>query len=134
MFFLSKKQKFMTLYTKYDKNYVIYTMLDWYTINYLYPKSFERFSNVMFPNVGVVSLSTLEFYDTKKLYQFFDKEGVYLNVEMYNPHQWVFTISLSNGIVFGPTQDSKKNREEVECAGFVECFKIMDKIIRDKSQ
>jgi hypothetical protein len=35
--------------------------------------------------------------------------------------------------VFGPTQDSKKNREEVECAGFVECFKIMDKIIRDKS-
>ena len=53
-------------------------MLDWYTINYLYPKSFERFSNVMFPNVGVVSLWTLEFYDTKKLYQFFDKEGVYL--------------------------------------------------------
>jgi hypothetical protein len=109
-------------------------MLDWYTINYLYPKSFERFSNVMFPNVGVVSLSTLEFYDSKKLYQFFDKEGVYLNVEMYNPHQWVFSVSLSNGIVFGPTQESKKNREDVEYDGFVECFKIMDKIIRDKTQ
>lgn len=109
-------------------------MLDWYTINYLYPKSFERFSNVMFPNVGVVSLSTLEFYDTKKLYQFFDKEGVYLNVEMYNPYQWVFTISLSNGIVFGPTQESKKSREDVEYAGFVECFKIMDKILREKPQ
>jgi hypothetical protein len=95
-------------------------MLDWYTINYLYPKSFERFSNVMFPNVGVVSLSTLEFYDAKKLYQFFDKEGVYLNVEMYNPHQWVFSVSLSNGIVFGPTQESKKNREDVVFDGKVQ--------------
>jgi hypothetical protein len=36
--------------------------------------------------------------------------------------------------VFGPTQESKKNREDVEYDGFVECFKIMDKIIRDKTQ
>jgi hypothetical protein len=86
----------------------------------------------MFPNVGVLSLSTLEFYDTKKLYQFFDREGVYLTVEMYNPHQWVFTVSLHNGVVFGPTQDSKPTREEVELDGFMECFKILDKILRDR--
>ena len=108
--------------------------MDWYVIEYLYPNAFSKFKTTMFPNVGILSISTLGFYDSKKLYQFFDKEGVYLNVEMYNPHQWVFTISLSNGIVFGPTQDSKKNREDVEYAGFVECFKIMDKIIRDKTQ
>jgi hypothetical protein len=104
-------------------------MLDWYTIEYLYHESFKRFTEVMFPNVGVLSVSTLCVYDTKKLYQFFDKEGVYLTVEMYNPHQWVFTISLSNGIVFGPTQDSKKTREECETEGFMDCFKILDKML-----
>lgn len=107
-------------------------MIDWYTIEYLYPNSFKRFSELMFPNVGVISLSTLGFYDTKKLYQFFDKEGVYLTIEMYNPHQWVFSVSLHNGIVFGPTQDSKTTREDTETDGFVECFKILDKILRDK--
>jgi len=106
--------------------------MDWYTIEYLYPNSFSRFIKTMFPNVGVLSLSTLECYDTKKLYHFFDKEGVFLTIEMYNPHQWVFTVSLQNGIVFGPTQDSKPTREDVECDGFCECFKILDKIIRDK--
>ena len=103
--------------------------MDWYVIEYLYPVAFERFKSVMFPNVGVISLSTLGLYDSKKLYQFFDKEGVYLTVEMYNPHQWVFTISLKNVIVFGPTQDSRTNREETETDGFLECFKILNKII-----
>jgi hypothetical protein len=107
-------------------------MLDWYTVEYLYPNSFKRFSDSMFPNVGVISLSTLGVYDTKKLYQFFDKEGVYLTIEMYNPHQWVFTVSLHNGIVFGPTQDSKTTREDTETDGFLECFKILDKILRDR--
>ena len=106
--------------------------MDWYTVEYLYPKSFKRFTDVMFPNVGVISLSTLEFYDTKKLYQFFDKEGVYLTVEMYNPKQWVFCISLHNGVVFGPTQDSRTTREETEVDGFLECFKKLDKLIRDR--
>ncbi len=106
--------------------------MDWYTIEYLYPNSFGKFIKTMFPNVGVLSLSTLECYDTKKLYRFFDKEGVYLTIEMYNPHQWVFTISLQNGIVFGPTQESKLTREDIECDGFNECFKILDKILRDK--
>ncbi len=81
----------------------------------------------MFPNVGVISLSTLTFFDEKKLYKFFDKEGVYLNVEMYNPNQWVCSISLENGMVFGPTQDSMANREEVETIGFFECFKVLEK-------
>lgn len=107
-------------------------MIDWYTIEYLYPKAFNTFSKKMFPNVGVLSISTLEFYDMKKLYQFFDREGVYLTVEMYNPNQWVFSISLHNGIVFGPTQDSKTTREETEYCGFVESFKTLDNLIKDK--
>lgn len=86
----------------------------------------------MFPNVGVLSLSTLGFYDTKKLYQFFDKEGVFLTFEVYKPCQWVFTVSLKNGIVFGPSQSSSNSREECENEGFLECFKILDKIIKDK--
>ena len=44
--------------------------MDWYSIEYLFPKAFKRFAEVMFPNVGLLSLNTLEFYDTKKLYQF----------------------------------------------------------------
>ena len=103
--------------------------MDWYVIEYLYPNAFKRFTGTMFPNVGVVSLSTLGLYDPKKLYQFFDKEGVYLTIEMYNPHQWVFTISVNNGIVFCPSQDSRTNREETETDGFLECFKILNKII-----
>ena len=105
--------------------------MDWYVINYLYPKAFEKFSEIMFPNVGVLSISTLQFYDNKKLYQFFDKQGVYLTTEMYSPYQWVFSISLQNGVVFGPMQCSKANREECEIDGFSECFKILDKKLRD---
>lgn len=101
--------------------------MDWYTIEFLYPKAFDRFKQKMFPYVGVVSLSTLNFYDIKKLYQFFDKEGIYLTTEIYNPNQWVFSISMSNGIVFGPTQESKTTRDEVEFDGFTECFRILDK-------
>jgi hypothetical protein len=44
---------------------------------------------------------------------------------MYNPHQWAYSISLHNGVVFGPTQESKKTRDEIECEGFLECFKIL---------
>lgn len=107
-------------------------MIDWYTIEYLYPKAFKEFSKKMFPNVGVLSISSLEFYDTKKLYHFFDREGVYLTIEMYNPKQWVFSISLQSGIVFGPTQESKTTREETEQSGFIECFKVLDNLIKDK--
>jgi len=102
--------------------------MDWYSIEYLFPKAFKRFAEVMFPNVGLLSLNTLEFYDTKKLYQFFDKEGLYLTLEMYNPNQFVFSISLHNGVIFGPTQNSKPTREETELDGFLECFRILDKM------
>lgn len=106
--------------------------MDWYSIEYLYPGALSKFKERMFPNVGVLSLSTLVYYDNKKLYQFFDMEGVYLSIEMYNPKQWVFSISLHNGIVFGSAQESKKTREEAEEDGFFECFRVLDKIIMGK--
>ena len=106
-------------------------MMDWYTIDYLHPNALKRFSEVMFPNIGVLSLSTLQVYDVKKLYQFFDKEGIYLTIEMYNPNQWVFSISLSNGTVFGPTQESKSTRDEIEFEGFLECFRILEKKMKE---
>lgn len=106
--------------------------MDWYVIEYLYPTAFNKFKLIMFPNVGVLSLSTLGLYDTKKLYQFFDKEGVFLTIELYKPSQWVYNISLKNGIVFGPSQCSSPTREECETEGFLECFKTLDKIIREK--
>lgn len=105
--------------------------MDWYSIRYLYPESFERFSTSMFPNTGIVSLSTLSFYDNKKLYYFFDKEGIFLMVERFNTHLWNYTISLHNGICFGPGNFSKKTREETEDEGFIECFKILDKYLRE---
>jgi hypothetical protein len=101
--------------------------MDWYCINFLYPSAFNRFGEVMFPNVGILSISTLEYYDVKKLYRFFDKEGIYLTIEMYNPHQWVCNISLANGVVIGTKNESKKTREEIEIDGFFECFKLLDK-------
>jgi len=107
--------------------------MDGYTIEYLFPDGFKRFSEIMFPSVGVLSLNTLEFYDNKKLYQFFDKEGIYLTLEMYKKTQWVYNISLHNGIVLGPGQDSKQTREECEIDGFFDCFKILDKIIKERN-
>lgn len=86
----------------------------------------------MFPNVGILSLSTLNLYDSKKLYQFFDKEGVFLTIELYKPNQWVYNISLKNGIVFGPSQSSLSSREECETEGFLECFKMLEKILKEK--
>jgi hypothetical protein len=105
-------------------------MIDWYMTQFLYPVAFKRFIDVMFPNIGIISISILEFYDMKKLYQFFDKEGIYLTTEMYKPNVWTFTVSLHNGIVFGPGNGSKTNREEIEYEGFLECFKILEKLLR----
>ena len=105
--------------------------MDWYTIKYLYPDAFERFAKSMFPNTGIVSLSTLYYYDTKKLYYFFDKEGMYLLIERYNKSIWNYTISLHNGVSLGPGENSKKSREECEEEGFLHCFKMLDKCIRD---
>lgn len=102
-------------------------MFDWYMIEYLYPKAFKKFIKVMFPNVGVICTSLLKFYDIKKLYRFFDNQGIFLNIEMYNPNQWGYSISLHNGSVICPTQQSKPTREDIECEGFFECFKFLEK-------
>lgn len=101
--------------------------MDWYVIEFLYPTAFKRFGEIMFPNLGVPCTSSLSFFDVKRLYYFFDKEGVYLNIEMYNKNQWSFTVSLENGIVFCPIGESKTNREDSEFFGFMECFKILEK-------
>jgi hypothetical protein len=106
-------------------------MMDWYMVQFLYPIAFKKFTDIMFPNVGVISLSTLELYDMKKLYQFFDRQGIFLTTEMCRKNQWLFTISLQNGVVLGPTQDSKTTRTDIESEGFMECFKIMDKTLRE---
>ena len=108
------------------------TNMDWYIVEYLFPSAFKKFKEIMFPNVGVLSISTLELYDIKKLYQFFDKQGIYLNVEMLNLNHWVFSISLKNGVVYGPKQDSRYTREESEIDGFHDCFRILDKQIKDQ--
>lgn len=100
--------------------------MDWYCIDYLYPRAFSRFRDVMFPNVGIISISTLEFYDIKKLYGFFDKEGIYLTTEMYGKDQWGCTISVA-GIIIGLGDDSMRTREQIEGVGFMECFKLLDK-------
>ena len=128
----TKIKKILFILIQNRNIFLIIKHMDWYVIEYLYPISFQRFKDTMFPNVGIISLSTLGLYDTNKLYQFFDKEGVYLTIEMYNPNQWVFSVSLKNGVVFGPTQESKPTREETETEGFIECFKILDLKLKDK--
>lgn len=85
----------------------------------------------MFPNVGVPSISMLELYDIKKLYHFFDKMGIFLTIEMCSKDVWLYTISLDNGRSFSPKQDSKKRREDIEAEGFYECFRLLEKKIRD---
>jgi hypothetical protein len=113
------------------ENEYIIDMLDWYSIKYLYPSAFKKFTEVMFPNVGVESVSTLELYDMKKLYWFFDRDGIYLTIEMYSKSNWDFCISLSNGISIGPSKETKKTREEIECDGFFECFRFLEKKITE---
>lgn len=105
-------------------------MMNWLDIKNNYPKSYEHFVSGMFPNVGIPSVSSLNFFDNKKLYKFFDDNGIYLNIEMYNPRQWVFTVSLKNGIVIGNGLNSRETREEVEIDGFNECFKMLEKRLK----
>jgi hypothetical protein len=35
-------------------------------------------------------------------------------------------------MVFGPGNESKTNREDIEFEGFLECFRILEKKIKDK--
>jgi hypothetical protein len=102
-------------------------MIDWYIIEHIYPNAFMEFTKMMFPNVGLPSISVLCYYDIKKLYRFFDKNGIYLTVEMLTKNNWVFTISLIEGKTLVPQQDSKPNRELIEVDGFYECFRYLEK-------
>ena len=106
-------------------------MFDWYSVKFLYPFAFEKFTEVMFPNIGIESLSTLEFFDIRRLYSFFDKEGIYLIIEMYNKDNWDYCLSLSNGFAFGPSKQNKTTRFEVEYDGFFECFRFLEKKLVD---
>ena len=93
-------------------------MIQWKKIKNSYPYSYKRFVEVMFPYVGVIGVSTLDVFDTKRLFFFFDKENVFLNVERLGSYQWVYTISK---------QETRQTREEIEIDGFNECFKVLDR-------
>lgn len=101
-------------------------MMNWYVIQYLYPNAMGRFCERMFPNLGVPCVSVLEFYDIKKLYNFFDKQGVILTIEMYAKDMWIYIISLDDGGVISSTNQSKSTREDVEKEGFEECFRLLE--------
>lgn len=101
-------------------------MLNWKKIKTSYPNSFEKFVETMFPYVGVIGVSTLSLYDVKKLYYFFDKQGIYLTIERIGPSQWLYTISFNDGSVISPKQSSRESRELVELDGFMECFRVLN--------
>ena len=105
--------------------------MNWYTIQYLSSDATELFCKIMFPNTGVPSISVLDFYDIKKLYGFFDKQGIYLTIEMYTKNNWSYTIFLENEKVVLTSKESKSKREDIENDGFEECFKILDKKIKE---
>jgi hypothetical protein len=102
-------------------------MFNWKKIQIDYPNAYKRFCEVMFPYIGVMGLSTLYLFDTRKLYYFFDKQKIFLTIERFGPNQWVYTISLSDGRVLCPYQESRNSRDEIESDGFIECFRIMEK-------
>ena len=102
-------------------------MVDWYIVEYLYPKSYMKFVNIMFPNLGVISVSMLTYYDIKKLYGFFDKEYIFLNLEMYGGNNWCYIITALNGYVVCQGHSSGSSREDIEGDGFMECFRILEK-------
>jgi hypothetical protein len=101
-------------------------MMDWYIIEKHYPKALTEFTNTMFPNIGLPCISLLSYYEIKKLYNFFDKNGIYLTVEMITKNNWVYSISLIDGKCIIPYQNVKENRELIEVEGFNECFKLLE--------
>jgi len=104
-------------------------MIDWYVIEYLYPESFKRFIETTFPNIGIVSLNCLSFYQMKNLYTFFEKEGLIIKVEQCCPKRWLYTISIKDIIILGPLNLKENTKEEIETETFMECFKILDKML-----
>lgn len=120
------------LYIKLKKNIII-NYMDWYEIEYVYPKSYERFVNTMFPNVGVISISLLNNFDIKKLYNFFDKEGYFLILELNNNNNWTYIVKKDNWIL-GGGNETRKTREEIEIIGFNYCFKQLETNINCKQK
>jgi hypothetical protein len=107
--------------------------MDWYIIEYLYPKSFNKFIETMFPNIGVVSVSTLKNFDLKKLYSFFDKQGIYLILEINHLNDWNFVVKKDNWIL-SDISITAKSREEIEEEGFTYCFKKLEENINYKEK
>lgn len=120
------------LYIKINK-IIIINYMDWYEIEYIYPKSYQRFIDIMFPNVGILSISILKNFDIKKLYYFFDKEGYYLILELNNNDNWSYVVKKDNWILSGDNE-TKKTREEIEIIGFNYCFKQMEMTINCKEK
>lgn len=85
----------------------------------------------MFPNVGVVSISILKNFDIKKLYNFFDKEGFYLILELNQNKNWSFLLRKDNWII-GNQHETKKTRDEIEIVGFNYCFKQLEENLNSK--
>jgi hypothetical protein len=107
--------------------------MDWYIIEYLYPKSFNVFIETMFPNIGMVSISTLKNFDIKKLYSFFDKQGIYLILEINHLNLWNFVIKKDNWVLSDGTFTAR-TREEIEEEGFMHCFKKLEENINYKQK
>lgn len=107
--------------------------MDWYEIEYLYPQSYKKFVESMFPNIGVISVSILKYYDLKKLFQFFDNQEIYLNIEMINMYLWSYNINCGNKTIFNSNDSFKKTRGEIEEVGFYECFRLLEKKINYKN-
>jgi hypothetical protein len=50
---------------------------------------------------------------------------------MYTKDAWVYTVSFDDGRVIAPSQDSKRRREDIESEGFEECFRLLEKKLRN---
>ena len=107
--------------------------MDWYVIEYLYPESFKLFVKTMYPNIGVVSMCVLKNFDIKKLYYFFDKQNIFLILEINHLNQWSYNIKNNNWFICDNIV-IKNNREEVEEDGFTNCFKFLEAKINLKEK
>jgi hypothetical protein len=50
---------------------------------------------------------------------------------MYTKDAWLYTISYDDGRVIAPTQESRKDRLDVESDGFEECFRLLENRLRN---
>jgi hypothetical protein len=107
------------------------TKFDWYVIEYLYPFSYKKFIQKMFPTTGVPANVTLQYFDQKLLYGFFDREGIFLNTEIVGSEaQWMYTLFV-NGVTLS-YNTSRMSREEIEVDGFQKCFEYLEKKLNEK--